>query len=240
MLAGLLMLAGALAVFVPYLVRDRAFSGGVPAPPALFSATEYALAPGASACMSSVAIEPDSRIAEFAARPSPVPAAGGAEEPAPPKRASSGWRPPVELSLTAPGYAASGVAAGGHGYKSLSVAIDPPKHAVIGQACFINKGSAGVALEGTSEARTVSRSPTVLAGASVVGDVALAFQERPRRSLLDGLDTVFGHASALTDGLVPVALIWVLAILVAFGVPVCVLAALCWALREDDLVQARA
>jgi hypothetical protein len=233
-LAALVILAGVLAVFVPYVVRDRTLSAGVPAPPALYASTEFALAPRRSACMSSVSVEPDSHLARFAARPAPSPPQGGAQTPMPAERPKSGWRPPVEISIAAHGYHASGIAPAGHGYKQLSVAIVSPKHAVLSTVCFLNRGHSGVALEGTTEARTVSRSPTSLAGVGVVGDIALAFAEAPRRSLLDGLGTIFARASRLAGGLVPVWLIWALALLVAVGVPLGVLGALYSALREDD------
>jgi hypothetical protein len=232
-LAALPMLVAGLAVFVPYLIRSRTVSAGVPAPPALFAATEYVLAPGRSACMSSVAVEAGSRVARFAARPAAAPAGGGGVVPGVGRRASSGPRPPVQLTITAPGYRASGLAPAGTGYKMLAVAIEPPRQALIGSVCFTDRGGTGVALEGSDEARTVSRSPTVLAGTAVAGDIALAFTQLPRRSLLSSLDELFARASALTEGLLPVWLIWCLAVLVAVGMPVGTLAALHRALQED-------
>lgn len=233
-LAALLMLAGILAVFVPYLTRKRTLSGGVPAPPALYIATDYELAPGASACMSSVAVEPDSRVAEFAARPAPSPPGGGASVLVVKRRRSRGRRPPIELTISALSYRTSAITRRGHGYKKLAVAIEPPKRALLGSACFTNRGRRGVALEGSSEARTVSRSTMTVAGTPVVGDVALAFTERPRRSLLSALRTLFGRASALTGGLLPVWLIWAFAVLVAVGIPTGALLALRSALRQQD------
>jgi hypothetical protein len=233
LVAALIVLAGMLAVFVPYLLRTRSISGGVPASPALFVATEYALAPGHSVCMGSVAVEPGSDLARFAARPASAPAGGGATMPGVGKRSSTGARPAVELVISAPGYRTSGLAPAGSGYKPLSVPIVPPKHALLANACFTDRGTTGVALEGSSEARTVSRSPTTLAGVSVLGDVALEFQRRPRRSLLSALGILFEHASQLTEGLLPVWLLWAFAVLIAVGMPVATLAALRRALRED-------
>ncbi len=240
-LAALLILAGALAVFVPYLLRKRTFTAGVPAPPPLYTVAEYALAPGQRACMASVAVEPGARVATFAARPAAVAPSSSSPASSPPSSGPSSAtasaaapRPPVELTLRARGYAASALAPGGRGYRQLSVAIDPPSHAVLASACFVDRGSAPVALDGSNEARTVSRSAMTVAGAPVVGDVALAFTERPRRSLLSELHVLFARASALTDGLVPVWLIWTLAALVALGVPVATLLALHSSLRQDE------
>lgn len=233
LVAALIVLAGTLAVFVPYLLRKRAISGGVPAAPALFVATEYALAPGRSACMGSVAVEAGSDLARFAARPASAPVAGGATMPGVGKRSSAGARPAVELVISAADYRTSALAPAGSGYKLLSVPIVQPKHALLANACFTDRGATGVALEGSSEARTVSRSPTTLAGVSVVGGVALAFQRRPRHSLLSALGILFEHASRLTEGLLPVWLLWAFAVLVGLGLPLCSLAALHSALRAD-------
>ena len=71
----------------------------------------------------------------------------------------------------------------------------------------------------------------VIGGRSIPGDVALTFLAAKRSSPLDELGRVFGHASNLTDRLVPVWLIWVIALLCAIGVPLGVLAALYLSLR---------
>jgi len=52
-------------------------------------------------------------------------------------------------------------------------------------------------------------------------------------SVLTELGVLFGHASNLTDGLIPVWLIWLIAPLVAFGVPIALILAFYSALLED-------
>lgn len=89
-------------------------------------------------------------------------------------------------------------------------------------------------LSGTVEPRTVARSATSIDGKTVVGDIALTFLADRQRSLLDRLGEIFGHISVMTDHLLPVGLIWLLAVLVALGVPCAAVAALYLSLREDE------
>jgi len=111
----------------------------------------------------------------------------------------------------------------------------PPDHALIGTACFTNRGATTVLLAGSTEPRTISRSVTIIGGKQVVGDISLAFIDNRPRSLMERLDEVFGHASNLTDHLVPVWLIWTLTILVAVGVPTGVVLAFYRALQQDEV-----
>jgi hypothetical protein len=229
--AVLAILVGVLAWFVPYLTDARSVSGGVPAPPPLAAVTDFELDPGQSACMSTVAVEPASRVAEFSLRPA---GPKGAPSPSadPPERMHS-VRGSVELVLTAPGYHAHALTPSGDGHELARLPIEPPKHSLLATACFVDRGTVAVLLDGTAEARTITRSTMVVAGASVVGDVSLSFYEAPRRSLLSSLGTVFARASRLTEDLVPSWLIWIVAVLVALGLPLGIVAALYVALREE-------
>ncbi len=218
-LAAAAIVLGALVWFRPYLTRRQAFPSAVPAPVALGPASTFAVASGVQACMYSVAVEPDSRVAGFRASPATASSAGG---------------PPVELILEGRGYRTSSLLPGGYRGGVVSVRVTPPRHSLLATACFVNRGAETVTLAGSTEARTISRSGTTIAGAPVVGDIALRFLDTRPSSLLDSLGTVFGHASNLTDHLVPVWLIWILALLTAFGVPVAILAAFHRALVEDE------
>jgi hypothetical protein len=213
-----LVLAGALIWFRPYLERNGFGTSEIPASPALFALTEFALAPHQSACMSSVAMEPSSQVAEFQLHPVAPDPRGG---------------PPVELILSGAGYSSDGKVAGGYPGGVVAAQIKPPARALIGTACFVNRGTTTTRLVGSAEARSLSRSAMTIDGTAVVGDVALSFRESRARSLLDRLGAVFGHASELTEHLVPVWLIWVLALVVGLGVPAAVVAAFYLALRED-------
>jgi hypothetical protein len=217
-LAAALILAGGLLRVRPYLTNDGQPIAGVPTPTALSVVAEFAVAPGGQACMSTVAFAPDGDLAQFGFAPvKPVPRVA----------------PAVELVLSAPGYSAAARVPSGDLGSEVTLPIAPPRRAVIGTACFVNHAGKTVQLNGTTEPRTVARSATLVDGTSVVGDIALTFLASRPRSLLDSLGEVFGHASNLTDRLVPVWLIWIFAVLVAFGVPVAMVASLYWALQED-------
>jgi hypothetical protein len=212
------VLAGALIWFRPYLEHKEFATSEIPASPALVALTEFALPPHQSVCMSSVAVEPNSQVAEFQLHPVAPDPRGG---------------PPIELILSGASYSSDGLVAGGYPGGVVAVQIKPPAHALIGTACFVNLGTATTRLVGSAEARSVSRSAMTINGTPVVGDVALAFRESRARSLLDRLGAVFGHASELTEHLVPVWLIWLLALVVGIGVPAAVVAAFYLALRDD-------
>ena len=218
-LAAMLVLAGSLLWFEPYLTRKQQPVAEVSDPAALFAVTEFTVPRHQRACMSGVTVDPNSRIAEFQLR-QPEPAPGGG--------------PPVELVLNATGYRGVAKVSGGYPGGRVTLPLIPPGRALIATACFINRGSTTVLLDGTSESRTVSRSTTLIEGRPVTGDIALTFLDDRQRSLLDRLGELFGHASVLTDRLIPVWLIWVLALLVAFGVPIGVLGAFYRALQEDE------
>jgi hypothetical protein len=219
LLATGLIVVGALVWFRPYLTGKRPAVAEVPTPPALFSLGTFTVPAKGSACMNAITITPQSEVAEFGLRPLPTARKGG---------------PPVDLVLSAPGYHYVLAVPGGYPGGSIALPITPPKRAEIGTACFVNKGSMAVVLPGSTEARTIARSGTSVNGSSVVGDIALSFSQRQKRALADRLGEVFAHASNLTDHLVPTWLIWVLAVLVAFGVPAAVVFALYVALREGE------
>jgi hypothetical protein len=193
-------------------------------PPPLFVLSQFAVPPGGQACMSAVTITPESQVAEFQLHPATMTPRGG---------------PPLDLVLSAPGYRSVLAVPGGYPGGSVELPISPPRHAEIGSACFVNRGHSAVLLPGSAEARTVARSTTLIDGKSVVGDIALTFSQRAQQSLLSRIGAAFAHASNLTDHLLPAWLIWLIAVLVAFGVPAAVIASLYLALRESERPPAR-
>lgn len=222
-IAAAVIVLGALVWFLPYLTKKQTSVSSVPAPNALTATNPYQLAPGQQACMTSVAVEPNSLAAQFELHPAKPSPQGG---------------PPVALVLSATGYRSVSQLAGGYPGGLATVAMTPPHHSLLASACFVDRGDTDVVLLGSAEARTVSRSGTSIAGVSVVGDVALTFLDTRPSSLLEQAGTIFAHASNLTDHLIPVWLIWILAVLVAFGVPLGILGAFYTALRADEAAAA--
>jgi hypothetical protein len=218
-LAACLIVAAGLVWFAPFITRKQLPIAEVPATPPAKVTTAFPVPPHGQACMRSIAITPESGIAQFTVIPAKPSASGG---------------PPVQLVLSAPGYHAAALLGGGYTGGVATLAITPPSHPQIGRACFINAGRTPVNLIGTTEPRTISRPPTSIDGRQANGDIALTFLDARARSLGERLSEVFEHASNLTDRLVPAWLIWLLAVLVAFGLPVAVVAAFYLALREDE------
>ena len=218
-LALAVILFGAVVWLRPYLTRRQTSVSEVPAPAALTAGSQFAVLPAQQACMTSVAVEPNSLAAELQLNLAKASPRGGQ---------------PVELVLSAPGYRSASHLSGGYPDGIVSLPTTPPPRSLLATACLINRGNTTVLLAASTEARTISRSATTVAGTPVVGDFALTLLDSRRSSLLERLGTVFGHASNLTDHLIPVWLIWILAALVAFGMPIGVLAAFYGALREDE------
>lgn len=217
--ATVLLLAGVLVWFLPALTRKQQPVAGVPTPPALFALGEFGMPPHGQACMSSVTITPEVGLVYFHLRPQrPTPAGG----------------PPVEVILSGAGYRATVHVPGGYPGGSVTLPVTPPRRTLIGSACFLNRGHSTVLLDGTAEARTIARSATVIDGRPVGGDIALTFLSARQSTVLHRLGTIFAHASNLTDGLVPVWLVWAIAILAAAGIPIAAIAAFSLALLADE------
>jgi len=220
-LAALLLLAGALIWFRPFLTRVTQPIASIPSPRAIYAPTAFVVAPHEQACMSSVALEPDARLAMF--------------EPVPPTTPTPSSPPALELVLSAASYRSATTIPRRPQGDEVALPIAPPPRSLIGTACFVNRGGSSASLAGTVEARTLSRSGMTIGGQPVVGDIALTFLGSHPRSLLGRLGEAFRHASNLTDGLLPVWLIWLLAMLVALGVPLATLGAFYLAMREDTV-----
>ncbi|MGH2880964.1 MAG: hypothetical protein ACRDK4_15325 [Solirubrobacteraceae bacterium] len=219
-LAVVAIAVGALLWFRPYLTRSQTFPSAVPAPIALTATSPFVVAAGQRACMSSVTVEPSSAAAQFRVEPA---------------KPGSHRGPPLELLLTGTGYRSASHLPGGYRGGTVTLAVTPPAHSLPATVCFLDDGPETAVLTGSVEARTVSRLATTIAGTPVVGDISLMFLEGHTSSLLDRLGTAFTHASNLTDHLIPVWLIWTLAVLVALGVPCGISMAFYRALREDEI-----
>ena len=218
-LMAVLLLAGALAWYLPPLRAHTRPMAEVPAPPALFFAARLSVPAHRRACQRSVTVTSDSRVAQFDLFPAPGATSGG---------------PPIRFTLGAPGYHAQADVSGGYPGGAAALPITPPPHDVIATACFANLGSAPLILVGSTEGRTVARpAPVTIGHRSINGDVVLSFSQGRSAATFRQLETLFLHASRLVDGLVPPLIIWLVALLTGFGVPLAVIAAVWLALRED-------
>lgn len=218
--AAAVILCGGLLLFGSYLLHRERPLAGTPAPPALFNATVFTLPTHQRACMGSITLPPRGRILQLDLREAPSGTHGSS---------------PIDAVLSAPGYRAVAHVPGEQSEGLVEVPIHPPPHPVVGSVCLINRGNAPLALAGSTEARSVSRATLTINGKATTGDIALTFLYDRRQSRLARLGEVFDHASNLTDRLVPVWLIWILAISVLFTVPIGTVALFRRALREDEV-----
>jgi hypothetical protein len=214
---------GLLALFASYLLHKERPVAGTPAPRALFTATHFTIPARGSACMSSLTLPPSGRILALELGEAVSEARGS---------------PPLEVLLTAPGYRAVAHVPGEQAEGEVQVPVRPPPRYLIGSACLMNRGSTPAALLGSTEPRSASRVKLVVNGKPTDGDIALTFFSSRRESRLSRLGQVFGRASNLTDHLIPVWLVWTLAITVLLAIPTATVAMFRRAVREDEAPRA--
>jgi len=219
LMVGLIVL-GAFASFRPFLTHRMPHVADIPTPTSLSIVSRFQLPPGGKDCVETVTVDPKSQMVVFGLHLAKGQVHG---------RGSIGFK------LSAPGYQAESSVPVPRKLtvESTTLPITAPAHEEIATACFLNHSNAEVLLDGTTEPRTISRSLTQVNGNPAIGDVALAFYERQPDSLLDRLGEMFAHSSNLTDNLIPTWLIWILAALIAFGVPCGIVLAFYLAVREN-------
>jgi hypothetical protein len=218
---GAVVVLGALILLVSYLLHSERAIAGTPAPRALFKATVFTLPAHGRACMSLTTLPPNGRILQLEL----------AEV-----SASSHGTPPIDALLTAPGYRELAHLPGEQPEGEAQLPIRPPRRYMIGTTCLINQGGTAVGIAGSTEPRSISRSELTINGTPMAGDIALTFLGAHAKSRLSRLSEVFEHASNLTDHLIPVWLVWVLALATLFLVPIATVALFYRALQEGERV----
>lgn len=218
-IAGVVVL-GLLVSFTSYLLHKERPLAGTPAPRALFKATLFTIPAHGRACMSDTTLPPNGRILQLELGE----VSGGAH-----------GNPPIDALLTAPGYSELAHLPSEQGEGAVQLPIRPPPHYVVGSVCLINRGGTPAGLAGSTEPRSISRSMLTINGKGAAGDIALTFLDSRPQSRLSRLGEVFGHASNLTDHLIPVWLVWIIAVTALLAVPVATVAFFRRALREDEI-----
>jgi hypothetical protein len=132
--------------------------------------------------------------------------------------------PTIELTMTGPGgYRATGRFVG-YVPSGASVVVarlsQAPPQAADGQLCLHNTGRRAIGLVGTSEPESVTL-PVTYVGDKPPGQVdpAITFLAGKQRTLVQQAGTIFDRAAEFT-GAVPGWLMWPLALLFMFGLPV--------------------
>jgi hypothetical protein len=220
--ACVVILLGGLGM-VPYLLKRQPTLATVVSTPrvnTLLNRGVSAFPVGAhqQACMSAVTVTHQSAVAGYELR-----AEGGAR-----------GVPPLELLISAPGYHATSELPGGEYEKHLQFLIRPPRHSVIASACLLDRGTVPVAVEGTTDPATLSRSVLSIDGRPVAGNLTLNFFEDREQTRLAGVSEAFERISILTDHLIPVWLVWIVALATLVGVPMGTLYAVRRAIMESS------
>lgn len=205
-------------LWIPWATKERVVVASTPVPPALFSITPSALAPGSTACMSGVTFTPATQIAEIGLNTGGKPG------------------PPLDITATGPdGYLATTRINGGYPTDaSAQFTIQAPKRPQIGTLCIRNSGTTAVSLDGTNEARTMGRPALAIDGVAQPVDPKLIFYSRVRSSYASRVGSILGHAAIFTPAFFSKAVLFVLAALGLFGIPVAITYALVVAVRDDE------
>jgi hypothetical protein len=216
---GLGLLIAGLAWFVPYFTREREAVSGVPVPPPFFVQESVNLKPRSEACLSEVAMDTDADFAEL--------------------NVLAGKRAGARLAVAFEGRGYRETATVPAGYRpptAVRAPLDPPDRSVIGTLCIRNTGERRVALLGTSDPRTVVARPTTqVDGQEVVTDVSVRFVSADSGSVLERLGELMTRVASFKPGVFGApALLWLMLVLVAVGIPTAASYALLSSFRGSD------
>jgi hypothetical protein len=205
-----LLVAAALVWAVPYLTRDREYAAVTPQPDPLFVQSSIPLGGGEQACAEGIVLDPYSGVAHM-------------------RLATPGPRPmPLVLTL---GYGATARIPPAYAdHELVSVPVQAPPEAAETTICIRNLGPARVELA-ASDDRTNARRRVEVDGQPVPQNFVIVFSEREPRTIAERLPVSLQRASAFRPLISP-ALLWPLLALFVIGVPLGILAAFAWALRD--------
>lgn len=208
--------AVAVALFAPFLLRDRDLVASTPSPRPLFYVTFIEVPAGGRLCASDVTIPREARQLRFQVRTFGRPG------------------PPLRVSLRAPGYGAQADVAGGYAdLATLAAPFSPPARDRLGSVCIQQRGRQEIALTGTTETRTLSRPRGSVNGAPVAADAYLAFYEGREASALSLVGAMIDRAAAFRPTGVGPWLLWPLLVVTIVGIPAGVILAVRAAARMD-------
>jgi hypothetical protein len=198
----LVLAVAAVAVFVPYLSREREAVAGVPVPSPFAVQENIRLAPDQEVCLDAVAIDVDSEIAEFSVI----------------SKTKSG--PPLRVSAEAPGYRAAAEVDGGYlSPDTIRVPLEPPTRSLLAEFCVANLGKRRVDLLGAHEARTASRVVARVDGTDIPQDLTLRFLSEDSGSVLARLDSLIDRMSAFHPPVLETPVLWLLLALLVVVLP---------------------
>jgi hypothetical protein len=198
----LVLAVAAVAVFVPYLSREREAVAGVPVPSPFAVQENIRLAPDQEVCLDAVAIDVDSEIAEFSVI----------------SKTKSG--PPLRVSADAPGYRSAAEVDGGYvSPDTIRVPLEPPTRSLLAEFCVANRGKRKVDLLGAHEPRTASRVIARVDGTDIPQDLTLRFLSEDSGSVLARLDSLIARMSAFHPPVLETPVLWLLLALLVLVLP---------------------
>jgi hypothetical protein len=218
-LAGLLIvLAGAVVMWVPPLLESRPVVTSTPSPGPWASRLDVPLRPGSQACVGKVPLDTATAQIQFIVS-SPQP--GTAR---------------LDMEARAPGYLARGGATvpTSRRITPARVRIQPPVRNSVGTVCVRNGGDSTVALLGTNEPTSIGLSQTSVDGHSLGQNhgAKLILLEAQDRSIVSRLGTIMHRAADFTGGLMPFWLAWPLVVLLVIGTPLAIFGGFRLAFRD--------
>src|SRR3954447_6043885 len=152
---------------VPWLDRERDFPAEIPNPPALTVLSLDVVPGGRTLCMRDIAADPHGREARFRV--------GTSHKPG----------PPLELTITAPGYRTSArQTAGFADNATLGLPIAAPPRQTLVTACITNQGKRKIAIYAAND-RARSRAAVTIAGKRVTPTPQFGFWERKPTTIAD-------------------------------------------------------
>jgi hypothetical protein len=197
--------AGLVAVVVfevvPWLGRERDFPAEIPNPPALQVVSLDVVPGGKRLCMRDIAADPHARQARFTV--------GTYGKPG----------PPLELTITAPGYRTSARQPAGFADNAmLRLPISGPSRATLITACIMNEGKRKIAVYSAND-RARSRAIVTIAGKSVSATPAFGLWEAKPRTIVDRAGVTVDRIATFRGFFGHPWIVWVLLVLFCFGMP---------------------
>ena len=215
----LVFAAGAAKLYVPWLTAKGPEVNSTPSLEG-FTPAEVKVRAGQDACITPVPLDPGDRRLHMLLR-------------------THGSRAPVvDVTISQPGYVAPRVSADYAVGVTTPVESDlsqAPPRAQDGKLCLRNHGPRAVWLVGTSEGESLTLPVTSVDGKVATDiDPAITFFTGERTSLVQRLGRIMDRAGDFT-GVLPIWLLWPLALLFVLGLPIGAAAALLLADRADPI-----
>lgn len=195
---------------MPFFGDQHDFPAAITSPPPLVSVALDVLHPGERLCMGRLAAERHSQVGRLKV--------GTYGKPG----------PPLELSVTGPGYRSAARVGGGYADNSVTAFhVQPPPRAMLVTVCARNAGRVKVALYSAAD-RAESRAAVSESGHSVHATPQFGFWEAKQRSIGERLPLVVDRMATFRGPLGYGWVVWVVLALFVFGLPLG-LAGVVWA-----------